>query len=385
MAEFTTPSFLLNRSTNDNHAKMREIIPADIDMSEGGHAWNMTRPTALIAAEICQFVLPEVIKLIFPQWSYGQFLDYHANDRGLVRREATAAFGQVTITGAAETVIPAESLFSTASINGAPTVDYMTLEEVTIPETETVTVDVQCTQTGVIGNTGANTIVLASSRINGIKSVNNAEPLTGGTEEETDEALIQRISDYDRSQGDNYVGSVSDYKRWATSVDGVGSATIIPAQDTTGLVTIILTDSNGAPATEQLCTAVYNHIMRPDSPDERLAPVNALLSVVPPATMKISILATVELENNATLDSVKEAFAAQLALYLPVALDEGEIKYTRVAAALAATDGANDFSNLQIGLITDGTVSYGASNIPITTSQLPTISTDDLILTAGTV
>ena len=52
MAEFTKPSFLLNRSTNDNHAKMREIIPADIDMSEGGHAWNMTRPTALIAAEI---------------------------------------------------------------------------------------------------------------------------------------------------------------------------------------------------------------------------------------------------------------------------------------------------------------------------------------------
>ena len=385
MAEFTTPSFLLNRSTNDNHAKMREIIPADIDMSEGGHAWNMTRPTALIAAEICQFVLPEVIKLIFPQWSYGQFLDYHANDRGLVRREATAAYGQVTITGAAGSVIPAGSLFSTASINGASPVDYETLEEVTIPETETVTVDVQCTQTGVIGNTGSNTIVLVSSRLTGIKSVSNAEPLTGGTEEEDDEALIQRISEYDRSQGDNYVGSVADYKRWATSVDGVGSATIISAQDTTGLVTIILTDSNGAAATEQLCTAVYNHIMRPDNPDERLAPVNALLSVVPPATMKIGIQATVELTDNATLESVREAFATKLAQYLPRAMDDEEIKYTRVAAALAATEGANDFSGLQIGLITDGAVSYGTSNIPITTRQLPTISIDDLILSAGTV
>lgn len=385
MAEFKTPSFLLNRSTNDNHAKMREIIPADIDMSEGGHAWNMTRPTALIAAEICQFVLPEVIKLIFPQWSYGQFLDYHANDRGLVRREATAAFGQVTITGAAGSIIPAGSVFSTASVNGAASVDYETLEEVQIPESETVTVDVQCTQTGIIGNTGANTIVLVASRLTGIKSVNNAEPLTGGTDEEDDDALIQRISEYDRSQGDNYVGSVSDYKRWATSVDGVGSATIIPAQDTTGLVTIILTDSNGAPATEQLCTLVYNHIMRPDNPDERLAPVNALLNVVPPATIEISIKATIELTDNATLDSVKEAFASKLALYLPVAMDEGEIKYTRVAAALAATEGANDFSGLQIGFDTDGTVTYGTSNIPILTSQLPTISIDDLKLSAGKV
>lgn len=385
MAEFTTPSFLQNRSTNDNHAKMKEIIPADIDMSEGGHAWNMTRPTAMIAAEICQFILPEVIKLIFPQWSYGQFLDYHANDRGMSRRKATAAVGQVTITGAAGTVIPKDSIFSTASVNGADSLDYKTLEETRIPESEMVTVDVECTKTGVIGNTGANTIVLVTSRINTVKSVINSEPLTGGTEEEDDESLIRRISEYDQSQGDNYVGSVADYKRWATSVDGVGSATIIPAQDTTGLVTIILTDANGDPATEQLCMAVYNRIMRPDNPDERLAPVNANIKVVPPSTMEIGIQATVELADNATLESVKAAFAARLALYLPVALDEGEIKYTRIAAALAATEGANDFSDLQIGLITDGAITYGASNIPITTSQLPTISVDDLILSAGTV
>lgn len=385
MADFTIPSFLLNRSTNDNHAKMKEIIPADIDMSEGGHAWNMTRPTALIAAEICQFLLPEVIKLIFPQWSYGPFVDYHAATRGMVRREATPAIGQITITGVENSVIPAGSIFSTASVNGASTVDYKTLEEVKIPSSETVTVDVQCTKNGTIGNTDAGTIVMAPSRLSSVKSVINNEPLTGGTEEESDESLIERIRLYDLSQGDNFVGSVSDYKRWATSIDGVGGATIVPAQDTSGLVTIILTDSNGDPATEQLCESVYNHIMRPNNPDDRLAPVNALLKVVPPTTIEIGIRAVVELTDDATLESVKEAFMAQLALYLPVALDEGEIKLTRVAAALAATKGANDYSNLQIGLVTNGTVDYGTSNITITTSQLPSISPDNLILTEGTV
>lgn len=385
MADFTIPSFLQNRSTNDNHAKMMEIIPTDIDMSEGGHAWNMTRPTALIAAEICQFIIPEVIKLIFPQWSYGEFLDHHAETRGMVRRAATAAIGQVTITGTAESVIPAGSIFSTASVNGASTVNYETLEEVKIPESETITVNVRCTKTGTIGNTDACTIVMVSSRLTSVKSVINNEPLTGGTEEEADESLIERIKMYDISQGDNFVGSVSDYKRWATSIDGVGSATVVPAQDTSGLVTIILTDSNGYPATEQLCESVYNHIMRPNNPDDRLAPVNALLKVVPPATLEIGIRAVVELTDDATLESVKEAFMDQLSLYLPVALGEGEIKLTRVAAALAATKGANDYSNLQIGLVTDGTVAYGTSNITITTSQLPSIKSDNLILTEGTV
>lgn len=383
MSEFKIPQFLLNRSTDDNHKLMQSVMPADIDMSEGGHAWNTTRPTALIVAEVCEFILPEVIKLIFPQWSYGEFLDEHAKDRRLIRKAANAAFGQLSISGDENTFIPAGSLFSTAAVNGQPSVDYETLEDATIPDTGTVIVDVQCTQTGIIGNASENTVVLLSSNLFGITEITNPEAITGGTEEETDESLILRILEYDRSLGDNYVGSASDYKRWAESVDGVGNATIIPAQDTSGLVTIILTDANGAPATEQLCTTVYNYIMRPDSPYDALANVNTILSVEPPTTMEICIKATVELKDDTTLESVKEAFAAQLASYLPLAMDEGEIKFTRVAAALTATEGANDFSGLQIGLKSDGT--YGTSNIAISTRQLPTISVEDLILTSGTV
>ena len=54
-------------------------------------------------------------------------------------------------------------------------------------------------------------------------------------------------------------------------------------------------------------------------------------------------------------------------------------------AILSATEGVNDFSGLQIGEKADGVVTYGTSNIAITTSELPTVATDDLNLTAGTV
>lgn len=385
MAEFATPEFLKNHSPEEVHALMKQVLPADIDMSPGGHAYNLTIATALIAAELCEFVLPEVIKLIFPEWSYGEFLDQHAKSIGLTRRAATAASGEITITGNAGVTIPTGSIFSTASVNDQPSVDYATLEEVTIPVTGTVTVGVECTQTGSVGNTDKNTIILKASRLTGVTAVTNEESVHGGTEIENDESLIERIVEYNHTQGESYVGSVADYKRWATSVAGVGSATVIPAQDTTGLVTIIITDANGEPATETLCEEVYNHIMKPDEPLARLAPPNAHLQVIPPATIAIGIVATVEISETTTIEAVKEAYAAALARYLPDALEAGEIKYSRVYAALSSTAGVEDFSDLQVGLIVDGEVTYGTSNIPITSDQLPTISTENLVLTVGNV
>lgn len=382
MAEFITPSFLNNSSVDDIHQVMKDVLPADLDMSEGNHAWNFTRPTALIASELREFILPEVIKLAFPEWSYGQFLDGHARARSITRRAATAANGEITITGEVNSIIPAGSLFSTASVNDEPSVDYKTLEDVKIPESGSIIVSVECTQNGTVGNTTENTVVLVASKLTGITAVTNEAPITGGTEEEGDESLINRITEYDKSQGDNFVGSAADYKRWATSVPGVGEATIISAQDDTGLVTIILTDANGEAATEQLCNSVYNYIMRPDDRGERLAPVNALLEVVPPSTMAIIIKATVELDPEATIESVKTAFMQQLALYLPIAMDEQEIKYTKVAAALSAAAGVNDFTDLQIGMKGEA---YGTANIPITTTQLPEVSEEDIEITAGTV
>lgn len=382
MAEFIAPDFLKNSSVDDIHQLMKDILPSDLDVSEGSHAWNLTRPTALVVAELREFILPEVIKLIFPEWSYSEFLDGHARARSITRRAATAASGEVTITGAAKSIIPAGSLFSTAAVNDEPSVDYETLEEATIPDSGSVVVPVQCTQTGAVGNTTENTVILVTSRLTGITSVTNNDAISGGTEEENDESLINRITEYDRSQGDNFVGSAADYKRWATSVPGVGEATIISAKDNTGLVTIILTDSNGEAATEQLCDSVYNYIMRPDDPGARLAPVNANLTVVPPSTIAIGIAVNVELAPDATVESVKAAFAQKLSLYLPIAMEEQEIKYTKIAAALSSADGVNDFSGLRIG-IKNGT--YGTANIPVTTTQLPEVSAEDIEITAGTV
>ena len=385
MAEFQIPSFLLNHSTDDIHNMMIKALPADMDVSEGSHTWNLTRPTALVGAELCEFILPEVIKLIFPEFSYGIYLDYHAVTRGMQRRAAAYASGYITITGSPNAVIPAGSLFSTAQINDEPSVDYKTLEEVTIPAEGTLKAAVQCTKAGIIGNTGKNTIIIKGNRLTEVKAVTNEEPITGGTEIEDDETLIERIVEYDRTQGESFVGSIADYKRWATSVPGVGDVVIIPAPDTSGLVTIVVTDANGDPATDELCSEIYDYIMLPDEPAARRAPVNAYLSVIPPDTIEIGIKAVIELEDNSTMDAVITEFLQKCAAYMPTAMDDGEIKYTQIAKVLATVSGANDFSDLEIGVLSEGAITFGTANIPITNRQLPRVYEENLRFTSGTV
>lgn len=387
MPEFQLPAFLKNKGVDELHAQMRQILPDDIDMSEGSHEWNMTRPSALIGAKICQYIIPEAIKLIFPTWSYDEYLNEHAKTRNITRRAATAATGTITITGTQDATIPQGSMFSTASVNDSPSVDYLSTETVKIPASGTIDVEIVCNKTGTIGNTPKNTIILVSSKLTGITSVTNAEEITGGTEEEDDESLKLRIEDYDATQGQSFVGNVNDYKRWATSVAGVGDAVVIPPDDDddSGMVTIILTDANGDPANETLRTAVYNYIMRPDAPAERLAPVGAKLTVSAPTTMAIGIKATVELADTFNLEGVKATLLENLTKYLPTAMDEEEIKYTRIARVFSETEGVDDFKELQIGVKTGSSVAYGAANIPVDITELPTIDADDLLLTSGEV
>lgn len=384
--KYVTPPFLRNKSVDEVHNQMIMNLPADLDVSEGSHEWNMTRPSAIGLARMYQFILPEVIRLIFPSWSYGEYLDAHARNCGLYRRPATYAVGLLDIAGKANTVIPAGSRFSTASTNSESSVDYETLEETLIPAEGKVEIKVRCVKAGTAGNTAENTVVFVSSGLRGIDSVTNPMAITGGTERESDASLITRVEEYAASQGESFVGNPSDYKRWAKSVPGVGEVLVIPAEDDSGLVTLIITDANGAPATKELCEAVYNYIMRPDEPDLRLTHPNARLVVEAPATLDLCVQATVELMHGYQLDVVTAAFKEALEKqYLAVAMEEKEIKYTRIARVLSGISGVNDYTDLKIGVSGDGAVVYDTKNIPIGKTELPTMALSNLALSSGVV
>ncbi len=376
MDDLALPEFLQDKSPESIHSAMLAGLPENMDKSQGQHVYNLTRPTAIIAAELLQQGLPSVVRLIFPIWAYGEWLDYHASVRGVARRPATASSGNLVLTVNPGTDIPAGAEFSTASIDGQPVITFRSTEA-RHANSDTVTVPVECTQAGPVGNVIARSIVFKVSKLDGVESVENPECFMGGTEVENDDSLRERILEIDRARSISYVGSVADYKRWSKEVAGVGEATVIPAQDDSGLVTVVLTDSNGDPANGDLCKSVYDHIMSPGDPGLRLTPPNARLLVVPPETLSINISATVELLPSYSLESVSTDFLTAAQAYLATARNDQEIRLTQIGKILAGVEGVYDYDCL--------TINGGTENIPVTNVQLPQASRETVVLISGVV
>ena len=380
MAEFTLPSFLAGHSEEEIYQTMRDRLPGDIDSSEGSHVWNFLRPTAMVAAELCEFVLPGVVRSIFPEWSAGEFLDAHARARGLARKRAEPAAGDLSVTGRSGAVVPAGTRFSTLGGGETSAMEYVSTGDVTLSAEGAGTIPVVCAEAGTGGNTGAGTIVLIVTAGTGLTSVTNPAPVEDGTDEETDESLISRLLAYDQERGLSYVGSAADYRRWATGVDGTGGAIVLTDEEDVSAVTILLTDADGGPASAALCQTVYDTIMRPDDPYARLAPVNVSLTVRAPETVPVYISATVTPEAEASMDAVRADFLSGVRAYLPAALADGEVRLSRIGAILSGTAGVADHQGLMIGTASDA---LSTTNIPLTQVQLPVTAAEQITLTEG--
>lgn len=367
-------SFLQGQDADSIHKEMLASLPDAMDKTEGGFADDFTRPTALRMAKFAEQDILNAIACIFPTTSFGDFLDRHGKSRGIVRKKATKAYGHVRVTAKAGTEIPAGTIFTTIADDYAKYVEFVSVTSgITESDTEPITLAVEAVLAGVEGNVPAGSITLLGTNLQGVSNVINVEATSGGTDVEDDESMRERIDLYDKNRQVSYVGSKADYVRWALEVPGVGSAVCIPAQDTSGLVTLIITDANGDPANEQLCSDVYEYIQSPSDEYARKTNVNATLSVIPPATLDLTISATIELVYTGTLESVKSAFISALKLYL--ASCEGEVKYSKVWSTLSSTPGISDLNNLL--------VNGGTSNITIGVDKLPNITS--VTLTKGVV
>lgn len=342
--EFVLPEHLQNRSATEIHKEMLEMLPDKLDKSEGQFPHDFTWPTAVENAELYQFTFPMQLKSIFPMWAVGSDLDLCGDVRGIARKSATAAKGKVTVTAKAGTVIQAGDLFSTASEHGEESINFSADEAVYFETAGTKVISVTAVVTGTKGNVAAESITLKVTRNNGIQSLMNAEATKGGTDIESDDSYRIRLVEHDQSQGEHFTGNVGDYKRWAESVDGTGTAKVLQAVDDSGTVRIVLMDGNGEPANADLCQSVYDYIMRPDSPLERRAPPDVILVVLPPEVIPVVITGRVELEDDVSLETVLTDFAEAMREYLKET--DREVIFTKVCALLSNTNGVADYSGI---------------------------------------
>ena len=348
--ELPIPDFL-QEDEETIHRRMLEKAPPGISIQEGDFFWDVTRPTAIEKAELVQLKLQHFLQLCFPQTSYGQYLDFLGEMKGVFRHPAIPATGTVIFTGQPGTVIPAGFIVLTEATEAFPAIEFKTKERAQIGEDGTVTVATECLESGLIGNVPANSITLLSEPINGIASVTNPEPFTGGTEMEDDDSFRERIlAAYDEPLS----GAKKDYIRWAKEVPGVGDVYVIPLWAGPGTVKVLIMDSNGQPANQELIEAVQNHIAPDGNLGGGLAPIGADVTVDAPEVFEVNIAFTIVLKDGYTLEDVMEDLIANIKQFLSTfKINTGDrpldrITVTRLGHVVLSTEGIVDYSDLTV-------------------------------------
>lgn len=246
------------------------------------------------------FELDLIKDSIFAGTSWGEYLTAKCSDFGIDRKLAVKAHGEITVKGTQNAWIPINSLFQSTS-----GYKFYTTVESYIGDSGSAIISIEAEKPGTEYNLEANTITLIPMSIGGVSAVNNDKPTIDGFDEESDEALYQRYSDFIRLPATS--GNIYHYNLWATSVSGVGGCRIKDLVNGAGTVGVAIVDSNGDKASTDLINKVKAYI-------ELKRPVGAKVIVTTPEIQPINI--TIKgLTGNGTEALFKEYLAKYFKLH----------------------------------------------------------------------
>ncbi|MBR2280458.1 MAG: baseplate J/gp47 family protein [Ruminococcus sp.] len=272
---------------------------------------------------------------VFPSTATGEYLNRHAYDRGVVRKPAVKAKGEVRFLmsdyAQQAVTVPAGTVVSTSGENP---VRFKTDGEAVIPVGDYfVTVNCTAQMGGISGNVGAGTIDTLITNVVGIDSVTNLWAFTGGNDIESDESLRQRVLDTYKSVSNGT--NKSYYKKLALSVEGVYSVNVVPAGRGAGTVDIYIASQNSR-ASNDLINSVQNLV---DS--QREINVDALVSTASVDLFTCGIYVT--LKDGYDLADVRANIRNSVSEYIST-LDVGEsVREYPLSSAILKAEGVYDF------------------------------------------
>lgn len=367
--EFRNPDFIENNSAEEIHERMMNNLPSDIDDMPGGFPWDFTRPAALEKDEFINFHLVRSIMIAFPEYAWDEWLDLHGQQVHLTRHEPEKASGKVVVTGTPGTEILAGAVFCTPATDTGPSIEFFSQQDAVIGDEGNAEINIVASEPGTGSNVAANTIVLMAKSNKNITAVVNPEPVTGGTERETDDSFFDRIAaEYQNST--TYLGNDVDYIRWAKAA-GAGDCIVVAAAEGPGTVKLVLVDANGQPANEKLVEDVYNYIVSPDDRTQRLLPTACSKLICEPATtVRINYTITGLIYDESTnIEQIKAEFAAAVKKVYEEAKNQSILRYNDVRPIISDIAGVEDFSEFYM----DG----GIENIKLGSEEYPETGTLD--------
>lgn len=350
--ELPIPVFL-TEDEDSVHERMLSNFQ-DVSTLEGDFIYDATRPTAEQIAELKQLGLQNNLRIAFPQTSYGTYLEWLGECKGVFKNQPTKATGVITFTGMQGTIITKGTIVTTVATDEKQSIEFELLETKTIGENETVDIKAECKESGTIGNVSKGSISVLLGYISGVKSVTNKEDFRGGTDIEDEEHFRERV--LVAEQEDKLSGASSDYIRWAKEVDGVGYAYVVSEWAGAGTVKVLILDKNRKAATQELIDKVQEYIYPLNISEgenrDGKAPIGALVTVVTPDTLLINVKASFIFSNGFSEETVLNNLKTKIDKYLDKIDLGGTVSYNAIQAIVGSMmltdEGIEDFSNLTI-------------------------------------
>lgn len=280
--------------------------------------------------------------------------------KGLDRKKATYAIGEITVTG--NGLVTIGDLFETENA-----IQFLATETVKIVNTGKV--KIKAVKAGKIGNVGASSIKLMPVTIQGIKTIINEKATYDGFDEESDKDLIERYLIAVRTPATS--GNKYHYLQWAREVEGVGNAKVFPLWNGKNTVKVTIIDSNQQPASSELIKKVQDYI-DPQGDDNSTwgagygqAPIGAYCTVASAKAKEININLTIIKESQIELDDLKIAIEKNITEFFKnIAFKKDYISYSLLGNAILNTPGVVEWTTL--------TINGGTSSIQVGEEEVAT-------------
>jgi len=262
-------------------AILRDTVSLNPDADITPDSDNFIRASSLASCATGQYAHQAwILRQFFPDTADSEYLERHCNLRGIRRKNATLAAGKAIVSGNAGATVPAEAQIKCGNVF------YTVRTAVVIGAKGTATVEIIATEPGTESNQYEAIAGQFMAAAAGVAADVQIEFATGGTDTETDSALLARLLELLRRPPAG--GNKYDYKAWALSVDGVTSAYVYPLHRGLGTVDIVITSDNNVPS-DDIVSKVQDYI-------DSVRPVTAKNSfVIKPDVTKVNIVVKVRL------------------------------------------------------------------------------------------
>lgn len=352
---------MFDKTTDEIHGDMLDGIDTSYQKSVGFPTYDLTRAFAIALQPFYSLLEYVAEKLDVTTLTNDELTRYVKQRKGVIRKEAAYAEGVLTVYG--NRTVNEGDLFETEG-----GIQFEASETVIIAESGSV--NITAITAGTSGNVVAGAITKIPKTLQGITSCTNEDETTGGYEEETDEALLERYLEAVQKPATS--GNKYHYIQWAKEISGVGDAKVFPLWNGDNTVKVVIINDEKQPADSELVADVQDYI-DPDSSGtgEGEAPIGAYCTVVSATALNIDVSVTVTLVDGYDIATVTENITDNIDNYLKsVAFEQNYVSYGKIANAINDSEGVLDYSNL---LVNSGTANISVEDTEVGVTGVVTV------------